>query len=99
MATLRKTKTGWQAEVARAGVRASKVFPSKREAQDWANRKEYEILNGSKISAKMKLRDLFERYAREVRAQIRDLGGIPAFARGGAHQGGARIVGERGWIR
>ncbi|MFP3344601.1 hypothetical protein R0J87_19180, partial [Halomonas sp. SIMBA_159] len=25
------------------------------------------------------------------------LGGIPAFARGGAHQGGARIVGERGW--
>ncbi|OIQ32302.1 MAG: hypothetical protein BM562_05385 [Alphaproteobacteria bacterium MedPE-SWcel] len=32
-----------------------------------------------------------------LRAQIRDLGGIPAFARGGAHQGGARIVGERGW--
>ncbi|MFP3384422.1 hypothetical protein, partial [Tritonibacter sp. SIMBA_163] len=33
----------------------------------------------------------------QLRAQIRDLGGIPAFARGGAHQGGARIVGERGW--
>jgi len=32
-----------------------------------------------------------------LRAQIRDLGGIPAFARGGAHKGGARIVGERGW--
>lgn len=71
MATFRKTKTGWRAEVARAGVRASKVFPSKREAQDWASRKEYEILNGSKISARMKLRDLFERYAREVSSKKR----------------------------
>ncbi|MCG7623856.1 tyrosine-type recombinase/integrase [Epibacterium sp. Ofav1-8] len=71
MATFRKTKTGWRAEVARAGVRASKVFPSKREAQDWASRKEYEILNGSKISAKMKLRDLFERYSREVSSKKR----------------------------
>ncbi|MFY1710437.1 hypothetical protein J3366_02995 [Tritonibacter mobilis] len=33
----------------------------------------------------------------QLRAQVRDLGGIPAFARGGAHRGGARIVGERGW--
>ncbi|TNJ39256.1 hypothetical protein [Phaeobacter sp. B1627] len=32
-----------------------------------------------------------------LRSQIRSLGAIPAFARGGAHQGGARIVGERGW--
>lgn len=32
-----------------------------------------------------------------LRAQVRELGGIPAFARGGAHRGGARIVGERGW--
>ncbi len=71
MATFRKTKTGWRAEVARAGVRASKVFPSKREAQDWASRKEYEILNGSKISAKMRLRDLFERYSREVSSKKR----------------------------
>lgn len=71
MATFRKTKTGWRAEVARAGVRASKVFPSKREAQDWASRKEYEILNGSKISARMKLHNLFERYAREVSSKKR----------------------------
>ncbi|VCU60082.1 Integrase [Tritonibacter mobilis] len=52
-------------------MRASKVFPSKREAQDWASRKEYKILNGSKISAKMKLRDLFERYAHEVSSKKR----------------------------
>ncbi|KUP91803.1 phage tail tape measure protein [Tritonibacter horizontis] len=35
--------------------------------------------------------------AQKLRGQIRALGGIPAFARGGAHQGGARIVGEGGW--
>ncbi|MDE4146921.1 hypothetical protein PXK17_20045 [Phaeobacter gallaeciensis] len=32
-----------------------------------------------------------------LRAQIRGLGGIPQFAAGGAHAGGLRIVGERGW--
>ncbi|MEZ0468748.1 hypothetical protein [Phaeobacter sp. SYSU ZJ3003] len=32
-----------------------------------------------------------------LRAQIRGLGGIPQFAAGGAHAGGVRIVGERGW--
>ena len=71
MATFRKSKTGWRAEVARAGVRASKVFSTKREAQDWASRKEYEILNGSRIVARMELRELFSRYAREVSSQKR----------------------------
>ena len=32
-----------------------------------------------------------------LRAQIRTLGGIPAFASGGVHTGGWRLVGERGW--
>lgn len=32
-----------------------------------------------------------------LRAQIRELGGIPQFASGGAHMGGWRVVGERGW--
>ncbi|MDE4142333.1 hypothetical protein [Phaeobacter gallaeciensis] len=32
-----------------------------------------------------------------LRAQIRGLDGIPQFAAGGAHAGGLRIVGERGW--
>lgn len=64
-------KTGWRAEVARSGVRASKVFPTKREAQDWASRKEYEILNGTKVATKMALRDLFDRYSREVSSKKR----------------------------
>lgn len=66
MATFRKLKTGWRAEVARQGLRKSKVFPTKREAQDWASRTEYEILNGQKLDAKMMLSELFDRYAREV---------------------------------
>ncbi|WP_323783084.1 site-specific integrase [Leisingera sp.] len=71
MATFRKMKTGWRAEVSRQGIRESKVLPTKREAQDWASRKEYEILNGKKISAKMKLSELFDRYAREVSSKKR----------------------------
>ena len=31
-----------------------------------------------------------------LRQQIRDLGGVPAFAAGGMHSGGLRLVGERG---
>jgi translation initiation factor 2B subunit (eIF-2B alpha/beta/delta family) len=34
--------------------------------------------------------------ARDLRQQIRDLGGVPAFANGGIHGGGIRLVGERG---
>ncbi|GAB5433923.1 MAG: tail tape measure protein [Epibacterium sp.] len=41
-------------------------------------------------------RAAYER-AQQLRQQIRSLGGIPAFRQGGAHQGGARIVGEAGW--
>lgn len=33
----------------------------------------------------------------ELREQVRALGGIPAFASGGVHAGGWRVVGERGW--
>lgn len=36
-------------------------------------------------------------HVEELRQQVRDMGGIPAFARGGLHMGGARLVGERGW--
>lgn len=32
-----------------------------------------------------------------LRKQILDLGGVPQFANGGVHDGGWRVVGERGW--
>lgn len=66
MASVTKHKNGWRAHVARQGVRKSKLFDSKREAQDWAARQEYLILHGEKAAARERLSHLFERYAREV---------------------------------
>jgi integrase len=66
MASIRKIKTGYRAEVARKGVRKSQVFPSRQAAKDWAAREENKILNGDKIAAKMELGKVFDRYAREV---------------------------------
>lgn len=44
MATIRKRSGGWRAEVCRLGVRASKTFATKAEAQTWATMREAEIL-------------------------------------------------------
>lgn len=66
MASFRKLKSGYRAEVARNGVRKSKVFPTKQAAKDWAARVEYEVLNGDKIAAKLPLGELFQRYVIEV---------------------------------
>lgn len=66
MASVTKHKSGWRALVARKGVRKSKIFPSKREAQDWAARQEWLILNGDKVASAMTFGELLNRYAREV---------------------------------
>lgn len=66
MATIRKLNDKWRAEIARKGQRLSKVFSTRAEAKDWAARREYLLLNGDKVAAAMKLRELLERYAREV---------------------------------
>ena len=66
MASIRKTGTGYRAEVARKGVRKSKVFPTRQAAKDWAAREEYKILNADKVIAEMKLGEVFDRYARDV---------------------------------
>lgn len=42
MAYIRKHGDGWRAEVQRNGRRASKKFPTKREAQQWALSQEAE---------------------------------------------------------
>lgn len=46
MASIRRVGDQWRAEIARAGVRESKRFESKREAEDWAIARESEILSG-----------------------------------------------------
>ena len=66
VASIRKHGKGWRAEVARQGRRQSKVFGSKREAQDWAARAEHLILNGDKVAAAMVFGDVLDRYAKEV---------------------------------
>lgn len=51
--------------VARRGVRVSQTFATKAAAKEWAARQEYLILNGG-INRPGTLRELFDRYAREV---------------------------------
>lgn len=43
MATFRKRGDSWRAEVAKSGVRESRTFSTKREAQEWATAREAEI--------------------------------------------------------
>ncbi|HCO91065.1 MAG TPA: site-specific integrase [Alphaproteobacteria bacterium] len=66
MASIQKHTKGWRAQVDRKGVRRSKVLPTKREAQDWAARQEWEISNGSAAASRQKFGDVLTRYAREV---------------------------------
>lgn len=66
MATFRKVGKGWRAEVARLGVRRSKVLPTKAEAKDWAAREEFLILSGAEGKSPMPFGDVLDRYAREV---------------------------------
>lgn len=66
MASIRKHGKGWRVEVARQGVRRSKVFGSKAEAKDWAAREEYTILNADAIRSRETFGTVMERYAREV---------------------------------
>ncbi len=71
MASIRKLKHGWRAQVARQGQRRSKVLPSKREAQDWASRQEYLILNADKVASSETFGKVMQRYARDVSSKKR----------------------------
>lgn len=66
MATIRRLKTGWRAEVARLGVRRSKVLSTKQAARDWAAQVEGEILGGRGRASKVPFGEILDRYAREV---------------------------------
>ncbi|WP_407496784.1 tyrosine-type recombinase/integrase [Pseudooceanicola sp. MF1-13] len=66
MATISKHGDRWRAQIQRRGVRKSKIFALKREAQDWANEQEAAILGGAKVAARMTFGDLLARYGAEV---------------------------------
>lgn len=66
MASIRKHRKGWRAEIQRQGVRRSKTFATRQEAKDWAAREEYTILNAPKVAGAVAFGDVLLRYAREV---------------------------------
>lgn len=66
MASIRKLPSGtFRAEVARQGVRKSKVFDTKTAAKEWAARQEYLILNADEIKGQGTFAEAMDRYARE----------------------------------
>ncbi|MFN3612054.1 tyrosine-type recombinase/integrase [Tepidimonas sp.] len=67
MASFRKVGKGWRAEVARRGVRQSKVFPTKAQAAAWAAQVEASILAGNlKPGSTVTVAQAVERYLREI---------------------------------
>lgn len=68
LASIRKLESGnYRAEIARQGVRKSKVFPTKTAAKEWAARQEYLILNAEdEPQSSMTFGDMLDKYAREV---------------------------------
>ncbi|KAA0911709.1 hypothetical protein [Pusillimonas sp. ANT_WB101] len=67
MASFRKSGTGWRAEVFKNSIRESATFPTKREAQDWATRRENEItaMRAGKV-IRWTLSDVIDRYIRDI---------------------------------
>lgn len=67
MASFRKSGNGWRAEIARNGARESASFPTKREAQEWANKRETELSarKGGKV-IRWTLSDVMDRYAKNI---------------------------------
>jgi len=68
MASIKKSGTGWRAQVATLGVRESKVFSTKAEASTWAALRETEIRSGraTGVQAGRTLGEAFRRYEKEV---------------------------------
>jgi integrase len=64
MATFRKTKTGWEAQIARQGQRKSKTFKTKVLAQQWAAEVEFSLVTGHAQSTT--LGELLRKYEAEV---------------------------------
>jgi integrase len=72
MASFRKMSGNrWRAEIARKGIRDSRIFPTKQAAKDWAARQEYLILNAKPESETAIFTDVLDRYAREVSSKRR----------------------------
>ena len=65
MASILPHPKGWRVQLTVKGERDSQVFPTKREAQQWAAQRELEMRSGSTVGGK-KLSHAVERYKTEV---------------------------------
>lgn len=66
MASITRHAKGWRAQVYVMGARRSKVMPTRQEARDWAAQEELRLRGGAKVAAVTPLRDVLDRYGREV---------------------------------
>lgn len=68
MASISKHKEGWRAQVYVKGLRDSRIFRTVREAKTWAAAREQELQDQGSAPAgdRHTLRDMLERYEREV---------------------------------
>lgn len=67
MATISKRGKSYYVQIRKKGVTKYATFPSKAQAQNWANKIEYEIINGIYGTESGKtFADAIERYAKEV---------------------------------
>ena len=70
MASFRKVKNGWEAQIARKGVRKSRTFPNKAKAQLWAAETELALFEvqstGKSPVAGLTVAALIRRYEDEV---------------------------------
>lgn len=66
MASIRRYKDKWRAFVRRKGISKTAVFPTKREAQDWAARTELLIIAEADGKVKRPFREYIIRYRDEV---------------------------------
>jgi hypothetical protein len=69
MASIRKHEGGYRAQVYVRGHRQSKVFRTMREAQGWAAAAETKL--AAPVGDRHTVRELIERYERDVMAQGR----------------------------
>jgi len=65
MASFRKLKTGWRAEVCKNNIRDSRMFDTKSAAMSWALEREKEIKEGKEARNETGP-DIFDRYLKEV---------------------------------
>lgn len=87
MASIQKTAKGYRAQIKKLGVRDSQVFPTRREAVEWAARRELEISTNKNTpeGERTTLRAVLRKYAEEIsptkRGEDKEIIRLAAFER------------------